>query len=302
MCLELATPTFAKHRRLLMGVAYRILGRVTDAEDVVQEAWLRWTDVDRSTVLDPQAFLVRVTSRLALDRVRRIKARREDYVGPWLPEPMLTSPDVADQVEVADSVSFAILVVLQTLSPLERAVFVLREAFDVPHAEIAETLGKSEAAVRQVATRARAHAQAGRPRFESDLNVRRLVTERFLAASTGGDLSTLMGVLAPGVTLVADGGGKVRAPRQPVHGADAVARFLLAVTTDAAMALYLRLAEGEPVPEIRLLVTDVVGGPGIVVVAGDKPIAAFVLDVVDGRAQTVYLMANPDKLAGIAAR
>jgi RNA polymerase sigma-70 factor (ECF subfamily) len=191
------------------------------------------------------------------------------------------------------------LVVLQTLSPLERAVFVLREAFGSSHAEIAETLGRSEAAVRQVSSRARTHVESGRTRFESDLATRRQVTDRFLAAATGSDLSALMGVLAPGVTLFADGGGKVRAPRQPVHGADLVARFLLAGTTAAALALYLRLAPGEAVPAIRLLVTDLVGGPGVVVIAGDAPIAAFMLDVVGGQVQTVYLVANPDKLAGI---
>jgi RNA polymerase sigma-70 factor (ECF subfamily) len=297
--VELASDSFSDHRQLLVGVAYRILGRVADAEDIGQDAWLRWAGVDHSTVVDPKAFLVRMTGRLALDRLRRIKARREDYVGPWLPEPLLTSPDVAEQVEVADSVSFAMLVVLQTLSPLERAVFVLREAFGSSHAEIAETLGKSEAAVRQLANRARAHVEAGQPRYESDLTTRRQVTEKFLAASTGGDLSTLMGVLAPGVTLIADGGGKVRAPRLPVHGADTVARFLLAGMTEAALALYLRLAPGEPLPAIRLVATDLVGGPGIVVIAGDKSIAAFVLDVADGLVHAVYLVANPDKLAGI---
>lgn len=212
---------------------------------------------------------------------------------------VLTSPDVAEQVTAAESVSFAMLVVLQTLSPLERAVFVLREAFGLSHAEIAETLGRGEPAVRQVAARARAHVEAGRPRFESDLATRRQVTERFLAAATGGDLSTLMGVLAPGVTLIADGGGKVRAPRQPVYGADAVARFLLVVTTETALALYLRLADGETVPPIRLVMTDVIGGPGVVVVAGVRPVAALVLDVAGHQVQTVYLVANPDKLARI---
>jgi RNA polymerase sigma-70 factor (ECF subfamily) len=177
----------------------------------------------------------------------------------------------------------------------------LREAFGLSHAEIAEALGRGEAAIRQVAARARAHAQAGQPRFESDLATRRQVTEQFLAAATGGELSTLMGVLAPGVTLIADGGGKVRAPRQPVHGADAVARFLLAVTTKTALAQYLRLKDGERVPPVRLLLTDLIGGPGIVAVAGEIPIAALVLDVADGQVQTVYLVANPDKLVNITS-
>jgi RNA polymerase sigma-70 factor (ECF subfamily) len=192
------------------------------------------------------------------------------------------------------------LVVLQTLSPLERAVFVLREAFGLSHAEVAESLGRSEAAVRQVAGRARAHVEAGRPRFESDLATRRQVTERFMAAATGGDVSALLGVLAPGVTMIADGGRKVRAPRLPLYGADAVARFLSAVTTEAAMALFLGLAGGESVPKIRLLETNLIGGPSIVVLAGEKAIAAFVLQVSDSQVQTVYLVANPDKLAGVA--
>src|SRR5215203_3937317 len=194
-----ATRIFGEHRDLLMAVAYQILGSVTDAEDVVQEAWLRWSNARSSEVADPRAFLVRVSARLAIDRLRRVKARRESYVGPWLPEPLLTGRDVAEDAEMAESVSMAMLIVLETLSPLERAVFVLREAFAMPYADIAEVLGRKEQAVRQLARRARDHVQERRPRFEADQATRRRVTERFLAATVSGDLETLMRVLAPGV-------------------------------------------------------------------------------------------------------
>jgi RNA polymerase sigma factor (sigma-70 family) len=181
--LAYSTRVIGEHHDLLVGVAYRVLGSVTDAEDAVQEAWLRWSKVDPAEVANPRAFLVRVTTRLAIDRLRRAKARRESYVGPWLPEPVLTGHDVAEEVELAESVSMAMLVVLETLSPLERAVFVLREAFEIDRDA----------------------------RFEASQETRRHVTERFLEAAVGGDVQALMEVLAPGVTLVADGGGRARA-------------------------------------------------------------------------------------------
>src|SRR5215218_7624451 len=197
---------FGEHRNLLIAVAYRILGRVTDAEDVVQDAWLRWVNARPSEVANPSAFLVRVTTRLAIDRLRRAKARRESYVGPWLPEPLITDRDLAEDVELAESISMAMLIVLETLSPLERAVFVLREAFGMPYSEISEILGRSEPAVRQLARRARDHVRERSPRFDADQATRRQVTERFLEAAVGGDLDALMEILAPGVTLVGDGG------------------------------------------------------------------------------------------------
>jgi len=168
-----ATRVFEEHRKLLMAVAYRVLGRVCDAEDVVQEAWLRWSSVRHPEVRDARAFLVRVTTRLAIDRLRRVQARREEYIGPWLPEPMLTTGDAADHPALADSVSMAMLVVLETLSPLERAVFVLREAFSFPYSDIAEIIGRSEPAVRQLASRAREHVAGNRPRFDADSVTRR---------------------------------------------------------------------------------------------------------------------------------
>ena len=220
---------FTAHRARLVGVAYRLLGSVGDAEDVVQEAWLRWARVDTATVADPLAFLVRTVSRLALDRLRRIAARRETYVGPWLPEPVLTGgpDDPAAEAERASSVSMAMLVVLETLTPLERTVFVLHEAFAYSYAEIAEIVDRSPAAVRQLAHRAREHVAARRPRFAADPAVRRTATERFLRASLEGDLAALLELLAPDATLWADGGGKAKAPLRPIHGADKIARFFV---------------------------------------------------------------------------
>jgi RNA polymerase sigma-70 factor (TIGR02957 family) len=291
---------FDEHRALLISVAYRILGSVTDAEDTVQEAWLRWSGVNPSDVRDPRAFLVRVTTRLAIDRLRRAKTRRESYVGPWLPEPILTGRDVAEDVALAESVSMAMLVVLETLSPLERAVFVLREAFGMPYAEIADILGRKEEAVRQLGRRARDHVQERRSRFDTDESEQHRVTERFLEATSTGNLEALMAVLSPGVTLVADGGGRALAPRRPVRGAEKVARFLLAVATEERMARFLRSVGSEPiVADLRVRVAPVNGGPGILVVSGDKPISALVLDVSEGVIRSIHLVANPEKLAGV---
>ncbi len=296
-----AAGVFDEHRGLLVSVAYRILGSVTDAEDVVQEAWLRWSGVDPSGIDDPRAFLVRVTTRLAIDRLRRVKARRESYVGPWLPEPILTRHDVAEDAAMAESVSMAMLVVLETLSPLERAVFVLREAFGMPHAEIADVLGRKEEAVRQLARRARDHVRERRTRFDADETEQRRVTERFLEAATGGDLEALMEVLSPGVTLVADGGGRALAPRRPVRGADKVARFLVAVATEERVARFLASVGSEATGEVRVHPAQVNGGPGVVITSGGEPISALVLDVSDGAVQTIHLVANPEKLAGVRA-
>ena len=295
------TRVFSEHRGLLISVAYRVLGSVTDADDAVQEAWLRWSRVDPSEVADPKAFLVRVTTRLAIDRLRRVKARREAYVGPWLPEPVLTDPDVADDVALVESISVAMLVVLETLSPLERAVFVLREAFGMPHAEIAEIIGRKEEAVRQLARRARDHVQERRSRFETDQTAQRRVTERFLEATSSGDLEALMKVLAPEVALVADGGGRALAPRRPVRGAEKVARFLLAIATEEQTMRFLRSVEAETSLDVRVHLAQVNGGPGVVITSGDRPISALVLDVTDGLVRTIHLVANPEKLVGVRA-
>jgi DNA-binding Lrp family transcriptional regulator len=193
------------------------------------------------------------------------------------------------------------LVVLETLSPLERAVFVLREAFGMPYAEIADVLGRKEEAVRQLARRARDHVRERRSRFDADQTEQRRVTERFLEATTTGDLEALMEVLSPEVTLVADGGGKALAPRRPVRGADKVARFLVTVAIEERMARFLESVGSEPAPDLRIHLAQLNGSLGIVATSGGRPITALVLDVADGLVQTVHLVANPEKLAGVRA-
>ncbi|MEU1693375.1 RNA polymerase sigma-70 factor [Streptomyces hirsutus] len=293
MSTDTVTDAFEEHRPVLLGVAYRMLGRVADAEDVVQEAWLRWAGGDRSAVREPRAYLVRVTTRLAIDRLRQIKARGETYVGPWLPEPYLTdfgdtTPDTAEQVVLTDSVSLAVLVVMESLSPLERAVFVLREAFGYPYSDIAAMLDRGEPAVRQLAARARRHVEERRPRYDVDPAQRRDLTERFLAAAAGGDLEGLMKLLAPDVRLVGDSGGKSRAPLRVLESADKVGRFLVGVTR-----------KGFPDASVRLL--ELNGGPAALVLIGGRPDTVFQLDVVDGRVQAVYVIRNPDKLRSLEA-
>ncbi len=289
-----AAGVFEAHRSVLTGVAYRILGTASDAEDVVQEAWPRWSGADRSRVQDPRAYLVTIVSRLAIDRLRSARSRRESYVGEWLPEPVSDLPDGADRVELADTVEFALLVVLETLSPLERAVFVLREAFQMPYAEIGEVIGRSEAATRQLARRARDHVRERRPRFEADRAARRRITERFLQACLEGDMEGLTGLLAEDATLVGDGGGKARAPLRVLLGRAKVGRFLLALPNNFERFL---ASVGLGPEEIRMEITEVNGVPAVIGVAADRVITAVVLDVDGGRVQHVYLMANPDKMS-----
>ncbi|CAL9324770.1 RNA polymerase sigma-70 factor [Streptomyces sp. SudanB52_2052] len=293
MTTETATDVFETHRPVLLGVAYRMLGRVADAEDVVQEAWLRWSGAARDDVREPRGYLVRITTRLAIDRLRQIKARGETYVGPWLPEPYVTDfgdtvPDTAERAVLADSVSLAVLVVLESLSPLERAVFVLREAFGFPYGDIAAMLDRGEPAVRQLAGRARKHVEERRPRYEVDPAQRRDLTERFLAAAADGDLEGLMALLAPDVRLVGDSGGKARAPLRILQTADKVGRFLVG-------------AARKGLPDLSVRFLELNGGPGVLVLSGDKPDAVFQLDVADGRVQAVYVIRNPDKLRSLTA-
>ena len=285
---------FEDHRGLLFSVAYRMLGTVADAEDIVQDAWLRWSGGDRSDVEDPKAYLVRIVTNTAIDRLRTAQARRESYVGPWLPEPVLTSPDVAEDAELAESVSLAMLVVLETLSPLERGVFVLREVFRFSHAEIAASLDRSEASVRQVARRARQHVTERRSRFSPDRTEQRRVTEEFLSATVTGDFERLLAVLAPDVVLVSDGGGKRRAARRPLVGADKVARFLVGIGR--------RTYDGVAITDMTVEVTDVNGVPGAVIRGGGMVLTAMAAEVADGLVQTLHLVANPDKLHAVAER
>ncbi|MET8344570.1 RNA polymerase sigma-70 factor [Streptomyces microflavus] len=293
MTADTATAVFEEHRPLLAGVAYRMLGRVADAEDVVQEAWLRWSSATRESVREPRAFLVRITTRLAIDRLRHLQSRRESYVGPWLPEPVVTDfgptvPDAAEQAVLVDSVSLAVLVVLESLSPLERAVFVLREAFGFPYAEIATALDRTEAAVRQLAGRARRHVDERKPRYDVDPAERRDITERFLAAASGGSIEQLMALLAPDVRMVSDAGGKAKAARRIIESADKVGRFLAAVAQEIGPDWDMRIAEFN-------------GGPAVACFVGGKPDTFFQLDVRDGVIRCVYIVRNPDKLSGLTA-
>src|SRR6266700_3959671 len=224
--MDRATEGFIAHRNLLFTVAYEMLGSAADAEDVLQETWLRWAGVDLDTVENQRAYLVRITTRQALSRLRTLGRRKESYVGPWLPEPLLTAPDVAEDIELADSVSMAMLLVLETLTPAERAVFVLREVFDLAYDEIAEAVGKSPAAVRQIAHRARAHVAARRPRGVVSPAETRDAFEAFQRAAETGDLQRLLDILAPDVVLLGDGGGVVQAVPRPIVGAGKVARVL----------------------------------------------------------------------------
>ncbi|MFF2318388.1 RNA polymerase sigma-70 factor [Arthrobacter sp. NPDC058097] len=274
---------FEEHRSLLFTIAYEITGTVTDAEDVIQESYLRWSAVDAGPIGNQRAYLAKTVTRQALNSLRTTQRRREDYIGPWLPEPLVTLPDVAEDAVLADSLSFAMLVVLESLSPDERAVFVLREVFDFPYSEIAEATGKSPAAVRQLASRAKAHVQARQPRFEVDAQRQKAVTDRFIAATLGGDVQELMDVLAPGAVLLSDGGGKVSAARRPVVGADHVARFLLGIAK-------------KPVPDMRVEMSSLNGMPAILIYSGDRIDLAVVVESNNEHVTGVYLVRNPDKL------
>ena len=285
---------FEANRDLMFAVAYRVLGTITDAEDAVQDAWLRWSAADREHVADQRAYLARVVVNTALNRLRAARARREAYVGPWLPEPLLTEagPDPAERAELAESVSMAMLVVLESLTPDERAVFVLREVFGFSHAEIGAALGRPDATVRQLAHRAREHVQARRPRFDVDWNQQREVTERFLAAAAGGDIEGLVSVLADDVTLLTDGGGKAKAALRPITGAAKVARFMAGVATRPYM--------GIAVSAMRVDMAEINGAPGTLISAGGHPVAVITMAVAGGRITAIQLLINPDKLSAVA--
>jgi RNA polymerase sigma-70 factor (TIGR02957 family) len=272
---------FVVHRSLLFTVAYEMLGSAADAEDVLQESWLRWAGVDPSEVRDPRAYLIRVVTRQALNRLRTLSRRREEYVGEWLPEPLLTSPDVAEDVELSESVSLAMLTVLETLGPTERAVFVLREVFEMPYDEIAEAIGKSTVAVRQTARRAREHVAARRPRVPVNRSEQLAAVERFLAALRNGNFQELLEVVAPDVVLIADGGGIAPAARTPIHGAPRVAHLL---------ARAERMATGIKTTRVWL------NGAPAALVEIDGQLAAVSLVVENGRITRIYAVANPQKL------
>jgi RNA polymerase sigma-70 factor (ECF subfamily) len=271
---------FVSHRGLLFTVAYEMLGSAVDAEDVVQETWLRWANVDQAEVRDPRAYLVRMVTRQALNRLRTVSRLREDYVGEWLPEPLLTSPDVAEDAELAVNVSIAMLTVLETLGPAERAVFVLHEVFETPYDEVAEIVGKTPAAVRQIAHRAREHVAARRPRMQVDRAQQEATLEKFMAAVTSGDVQGLVEVLAPDVVLIADGGGLVAAARRPLTGAERVIAFLARVADLSELVATTAWLNGMPGARFDI--------------GGDVTAVSLVID--DDRITRIYAIRNPNKL------
>jgi RNA polymerase sigma-70 factor (TIGR02957 family) len=281
-----ATEAFVTHRNLLFTVAYEMLGSAADAEDVLQETWLRWSDVDLDTVRDQRAYLARIATRQALARLRTLGRRKETYVGPWLPEPLLTAPDVAEDVELADSVSMAMLLVLETLTPTERAVFVLREVFEFDYDEIAQAVDKSPAAVRQITHRARAHVAARRPRGVTTADEARAALEAFQRAIQTGDVQRLLDVLAPDVVALSDGGGVKQALPRPLVGADKVARLL---------AAHFDVFGGRETVELA----PVNGYPALIIRL-DGEIESVVAVRIDNRRVTgLYVVRNPEKLSRV---
>ncbi|MGK5636986.1 RNA polymerase sigma-70 factor [Streptomyces sp. URMC 126] len=282
--VDIATETFVAHRNLLFTVAYEMLGSAADAEDVLQETWLRWSAVDLATVRERRAYLVRITTRQALGRLRTLGRRKESYVGTWLPEPLLTAPDVAEDAELADSVSMAMLLVLETLTPTERAVFVLREVFDLGYDEIAEAVDKSLAAVRQIAHRARSHVAARRPRGTVSPAETRSALDAFRRAVETGDLQSLLDILAPDVVLLGDGGGVKKAVLRPIVGADKVARLLVGSLSRIKAETSLRL-------------TEVNGRPALAFRIDGELDTVVAVRMDDGLISGFYAVRNPEKLS-----
>ncbi|MFD1149399.1 RNA polymerase sigma-70 factor [Saccharothrix hoggarensis] len=283
---DLATEAFVAHRNLLFTVAYEMLGSAADAEDVLQETWLRWVEVDLAEVRDQRAYLVRITTRQALNRLRTLKRRKEAYVGSWLPEPMLTSPDVAEDVELAESVSMALMLILETLSPTERAVFVLREVFDISYDEIAHAVDKTPAAVRQIAHRARRHVDARRPRSVVTPSETRAALRSLQRALETMDVQGLLDVLAPDVVLVSDGGGVKQAVPNPIFGADKVTRLVRAGLLKLKGALTCEL-------------TTVNGNPALVLRMDGEIDGIMAIRVDEGRITGIYYVRNPEKLTRV---
>jgi RNA polymerase sigma-70 factor, ECF subfamily len=280
---------FERHRPLLFSIAYRMLGSVADAEDVVQEAYLRWQEVPEAEVRSPRSYLSAVVTRLSIDRLRSARAWREEYVGPWLPEPLVSDRAeevAADPTGLDETLSMAFMVLLESLNPVERAVFLLREVFDYDYREISRIVGKSEDNCRQIARRARRSVAARRPRYERSPEQEERLTERFVEACTSGDMEGLLGLLSEDVTLWSDGGGEVAAAPYPIHGPERVARFLLGVLRTVPAGFSARL-------------TRINGGPGVVGYVEGRPTSVVALDVADGRLRGVRIVVNPEKLRTI---
>jgi RNA polymerase sigma-70 factor (ECF subfamily) len=282
------TETFEQYRPLLFGLAYQMLGSVMAAEDLVQESFLRWQGVNQEEVSHPKAYLFTVLTHLCLDTLRSASVQREEYVGPWLPEPLVRAraPDVSDNVALADTLSTAFLLLLQRLSPVERAVFLLHDIFDYGFSDVARIVGKSEANCRQIARRARQQLAAQRPRFHPSSEEQARMVQQFVQTCATGDMSSLVNLLAEDVTLYSDGGGKTAAALKPIHGPEKVARFLFAILAKAPLGLELRFEE-------------VNGQVGLIIYDGPRPYSVFTFDVAGERIQAIYTVVNPDKLQGV---
>ncbi|HJQ28818.1 MAG TPA: RNA polymerase sigma-70 factor [Rubrobacter sp.] len=280
---------FDRNRPLLFSIAYRMLGSVMEAEDVVQEAFLRWEGAPEDEVRSPSAYLSTVVTRLCIDRLRSARVRREQYVGPWLPEPLLEekAPEIPGSADLDDSLSMAFLVLLESLTPVERAVFLLREVFDYDYTEIASLVGKSEANCRQISRRARQSVAARRPRFESSPEQEERLLDSFLRASLSGDMEALLALLSEDVTLYSDGGGKTQAALKPVYGAGRVIRFLSGILKKAP-------------PNFSVRQTRVNGGPGFVGYFGDgSPQSVVTIEVGEETIAAIRLVVNPEKLGNV---
>ncbi len=279
---------FQQHRPLLFSIAYRMLGTVMDAEDIVQEAFLRWQRAPEPEVRSPKSYLTTIVTRLAIDQLRSARERREHYVGPWLPEPLLTEPESTPMPEMAESISTAFLVMLETLTPTERAAFLLREVFDYDYPEVARIIDKSEANCRQLVKRAKSHIAAGRPRFTASEEHRRRLTRQFVETCRRGDLGGLEALLARDVTLWSDGGGKVQAALNPIRGAPNVARFLVGILRKAP-------------PDLEIRPASINGQPGYVNYVGGRVFGTLALDIRDIGIGGIYLVVNPEKLRRVQA-
>lgn len=277
------TEAFDQHRKVLFSIAYRMLGSISDAEDMVQETFLRWQNVSGDAVQSPKSYLSAVVTRLCIDRLRASKTRREEYVGPWLPEPLLTEPDGADAVVLDESLSMAFLVLLESLTPTQRAVFLMREVFDYDYSEISHIVGKSEDNCRQMARRAREAVTARRPRFESSREQEERLAQRFLGACSDGDVQGLLALLSEDIVLYSDGGGKVRAALNPIYGPEKVSRFLIGIL-------------GKTPPGFSTGMAWINGHPGVIGCVNGQPMSAVALDAVEGRIQAIRIVVNPEKL------
>jgi len=282
---EQQADVFTEHRSLLFSIAYRMLGSVMDAEDAVQETYLRWQRASPDEVRSPKSYLSTVVTRLCIDHLRSAKTQREQYIGPWLPEPLIAeeTADMDSKLALADSLSMAFLVLLERLAPIERAVFLLREVFDYGYPEIARIVDKSEANCRQMARRARQHLAEHRRRFHASPEQLGQIAQRFLQAATTGDVQSLLELLADDVTVWSDGGGKVAAALNPIEGADKVARFFVGIVKKAP-------------PKFSVRPARVNGGPGFLLYDGAQPYGVISADVADGKVCGIHIVVNPDKL------